>query len=81
MTLIVVRSFDDLENAKKYLTAFASKKGEDTLGKTAKNFQYAVINTANFTTLFKLKDFEQYLEFYQANYQGLGLALKYATLM
>ena len=68
MTLIVVRSFDDLQKAKIYATAFSSKKAEDTLGKTAKDFQFAVISTPNFTTLFKLKNFEEYLEFYKANY-------------
>lgn len=68
MTLLVVRSFDDLESAKKYQTAFASKEGRKTLGKTADQFQYGVITTANFTTLFRLKDFDQYMEFYKNNY-------------
>lgn len=68
ITLIVVRSFESLEDAKKYRTAFQSNQAKKTLGKVSSDYQHAIISTTNFTTLFRLKDFAQYYDFYKLNY-------------
>jgi tetratricopeptide (TPR) repeat protein len=67
--IFIVRSFKDGEDAMKYVTTFASAAGAKDLGNLAKDFDYFVINSANFATLFKEKDAAAYLEFYKANYK------------
>lgn len=66
--VLVVRSFDDLQTAKTYLSSFGSDKAKDDIGDMATEFEIAIISTKNFGELFKTKDLEGYLKFYKANY-------------
>lgn len=66
--VLVVRSFDDLVKAQIYISSFESDKGAETLGSIPDDYQFALINTKNFGTLFKTREVETYLLFYKQNY-------------
>lgn len=66
--VLIVRTFEDLEKAKVYMTTFGSDSATELLGTTAKDFDICLISTKNFGELFKNKDIDSYLEFYQAAY-------------
>lgn len=66
--VLVIRTFDDLDKANIYLASFTSDKGREVLASIPDDFEFALINTANFGTLFKTRDVDGYLRFYKANY-------------
>ncbi|MFT5822297.1 MAG: tetratricopeptide (TPR) repeat protein [Crocinitomix sp.] len=66
--ILVVRSFKDLTRAEAYINSFRSEKAKETIKSMATDYEICLINTKNFSELFKAKDIEQYLEFYKANY-------------
>lgn len=65
--IMILRSFADKAEALDYYNTFVNNNTvlKDINGK---GYQRFVISTKNFTTLFKRKDVEQYMEFYQENY-------------
>jgi len=65
---IIVKTFGDTEEAKSFMLAFKSEQSKVSLGTMASDFQFFLINSANFTALFTAKDLAAYLVFYQANY-------------
>lgn len=67
--ILVVRSFKDLELAETYINSFKSRKAKETIENIASEFDICLINTKNFSELFKSKDLAQYLEFYKENYE------------
>lgn len=66
--LITVRTFDNFNKSNIYFKSFKSFKAEEVLEKTAKEHTILLISTANFSELFKSKDLEGYLLFYEENY-------------
>jgi len=65
---IIVKTFVDSEEGRQYMQAFKSDQAKVTLGTMSTDFQYFLINSLNFTTLFTAKDLAPYLTFHQANY-------------
>jgi hypothetical protein len=66
--ILVVRSFKDLTEAESYINSFRSEKAKETIKTLATDYDICLINTKNFSELFKIKDIAQYMEFYKANY-------------
>lgn len=66
--ILVVRSFKDLTGAETYMNSFRSTKAKETIGDLATEYEICLINTKNFSELFKTKDIAEYLKFYNENY-------------
>ena len=66
--ILVVRSFKDLDVAEPYINSFKSEKAKETIKEIATEFEICLINTKNFSELFKAKDLATYMKFYQENY-------------
>lgn len=65
--IIIVRSFSDKSKAMDYYNTFAAN--QSTLKEiNQKDYQTFVITTKNFTTLFRNKNADVYMAFFQANY-------------
>jgi len=66
--VLMVRSFENLEEGTNYKNGFTSKSAKVTLGTTATDFEFFLINSANFTILFDSMDLKSYTDFYKENY-------------
>jgi tetratricopeptide (TPR) repeat protein len=67
--ILVVRSFKDLDIAETYINSFKSEKAKETIQMIATEFEICLINTKNFSELFKAKDLASYMKFYKENYE------------
>ncbi len=64
--IIVVKRFPDMQTAGDYYIAF---KTNDNILKEINNFfDFYTLSRANYQTLYKEKDFEEYKKFFEANY-------------
>jgi tetratricopeptide (TPR) repeat protein len=67
--IVLVKPFKTLPECKEYLSSFKANK--DALGEiNSGNPIMFVISKPNYIALFKTKDVQSYLDFYQANYQN-----------
>lgn len=66
--LLVIRTFKDLEDAKKYKMGFNSTSAKPTLGNIPTKFETFLINGINFSKMFESKDLKGYQEFYKEKY-------------
>lgn len=66
--ILIVRSFEDLTKARIYLSSYVSDDAIEILDDIPDRYEECIITPANFATLFKEKDIEAYLDFYEANY-------------
>tara|TARA_B110000037_G_scaffold91706_1_gene108250 strand:- start:9665 stop:12319 length:2655 start_codon:yes stop_codon:yes gene_type:complete len=67
--ILVVRSFKDLDIAETYINSVKSEKAKETIQMIATEFEICLINTKNFSELFKAKDLATYMKFYKENYE------------
>ena len=65
--IILVRKFQNKEVGMNYYNVF-SNNSENLSEINEGDYPFFIISSSNFATLFKLKDVEQYLEFFSANY-------------
>ncbi len=68
LNVLFIKSFTDLESAKRYLDAF-NKNPAVYRSLDPKNFKTFVISIPNYGTLMADKDFDKYYLFYQKYYQ------------
>lgn len=66
--LLVVRIFPNHNRAKTYNDAFKSEKAKAQLGNLATDFVTFLISVDNFTQLYKSKDLDAYIKFFQEEY-------------
>lgn len=67
--ILLVKTFKTVPEAKDYLKAVSANK-EELKGITSGTATIFLISKPNYISLFKSKDVDKYLQFYQANYQN-----------